>query len=313
MGRMLRRDRKVGPLMRLVEDVQAVVTTGDWPARLADALGLDPSVGAVHHTVELGRPLGASDRLRVAFAADWHAGPTTSDRTLEQAVTRIVEAEPDAVLLGGDFVSLRARHGRRLIPFLRRLEARHGVFAVLGNHDHYSGAGVIAEQLEEAGVTVLRNRSVALPAPHQHVSIVGLDDHGAGDPDAELAFEGVRDVRILVMHQPSGLLDLNGDRIDLALAGHTHGGQIVLPGLPPLYLPHGRLSRRYPAGRFETERGPLLVSRGVGCTLLPVRWNAAADVLIVDLLASGSPVAAATRAAARSGDTASAPSTRLGT
>lgn len=311
---MLPRDRKVGPLMRLVEDVQAVVTVGDWPVRLADALRLCPSVAAVHHTVALGRSLGDADRLRVAFAADWHAGPTTSDRTLEEAVVRIGEADPDVVLLGGDFVSLRARHGRRLIPFFRRLEGRHGVFAVLGNHDHYSGAGVIAAQLEEAGVTVLHNRSVALPAPHQQVSIVGLDDHGAGDPDAELAFEGVRDVRILVMHQPSGLLDLNGDRIDLALAGHTHGGQIVLPGLPPLYLPHGRLSRRHPAGRFETERGPLLVSRGVGCTLLPVRWNAAADVLVVDLLGVGvSPVAAATRAAARSGDTASAPSTPLGT
>lgn len=299
--------------MRLVEDVQAVITTGDWPIRVADALGLCPSVGAVHHTIDLGRPLGEAERLRLVFAADWHAGPTTSDRTLEEAVARINEADPDVVLLGGDFVSLRARHGRRLIPLFRRLLARHGVFAVLGNHDHYSGAGVIAAQLQEAGVTVLRNRSVALRAPHQHVSIVGLDDHQAGEPDAEQAFEGVRDVRILVMHQPSGLLDLNGDRIDLALAGHTHGGQVVLPGLPPLYLPHGRLSRRYPAGRFETERGPLLVSRGVGCTLLPVRWNAAADVLVADLLGSGSPVAAATRAAARSGDTASAPSTRPGT
>jgi predicted MPP superfamily phosphohydrolase len=276
--------RRAPLAMQLFEHLQAAVTVGDWPAHLADALGLSPRVVASHHRVEVEGRMGRASTLRIVFAADWHAGPTTSDRTLEDAVAQIRGAQPDVILLGGDFISLRAHHGRRLIPFFRRLEAPYGVYAVLGNHDHYSGADLVRSQLAEAGVTLLENRSVSLPEPHHRVSIVGLDDHGFGAPDAKQAFANAREVRILLMHQPSGLLDLDGHRLDLALAGHTHGGQLVLPRLPPLYLPKGALSRRYLAGRFETEHGPLLVSRGIGCTLLPFRWNAEADILVIDLV-----------------------------
>jgi predicted MPP superfamily phosphohydrolase len=277
--------RKVGLAMRLFEDLQAAVTVGSWPARLVDSMGLWPRVRPIVHPLEVSGPIGRAGSIRIVFAADWHAGPTTSDRTLEDAVVQIRAARPDVVLLGGDFVSLRAHHGRRLIPFLRRLEARHGVFAVLGNHDYYCGPEVVEDQLAEAGITLLHNRSVALGEPHEGVSIVGIDDHGSGSPDAAAALAGAGDVRVLLMHQPSGLLDLPPDAgsVDVAFAGHTHGGQMVLPGLPPLYLPKGALSRRYVAGRYATERGPLLVSRGIGCTLFPFRLNASADILVVDL------------------------------
>jgi predicted MPP superfamily phosphohydrolase len=268
---------------RFFETVQAAVTAGRWPARLAELLRITPKVDPIRQTLTVRSSLGQAARLRVAFAADWHAGPSTSLRTLEGAVAAIEAARPDVVLLGGDFVSLRAKHGLRLIPLFRRLVAGSPVYAVLGNHDHFVGADVVLAQLEQAGVVPLENRGVGLPPPFEHVSIVGIDDHMSGTPDATRAFEGAGEVRILLMHQPSGLLDVNADHYDVAFAGHTHGGQIVVPGLPPLYVPKGRLSRAFLAGRFETDRGVLFVSRGVGCTLLPVRWNAPADVLIVDL------------------------------
>ena len=280
---MRRRIRNFGPLHRLWEEIQVAATLGDWPILATDSLGLTPGVTPVHHHVTLDQPLGLVARLRVGFAADWHAGPTTSDRTMLAAIEHILAADPDVVLLGGDFVSLRARYGNRLVPLFRRLNPRAGIFAVLGNHDHYAGAEVVGKQLEDAGVVLLENRNAPLPEPFDQVSVVGLADHISGEPDAERAFSGARPVRLLLMHQPSGLLDVNGDRFDLAFAGHTHGGQILLPWGPPLIMPKGKLSRRYRAGRFDTERGPLLVSRGVGCTLLPIRWNASADVVIADL------------------------------
>ena len=264
--------------------MQAAVTVGRWPARLAELLRVTPNVEPIHETVTVRSSLGQAERLRVAFAADWHAGPSTSLRTLEGAVAAIEAARPDVVLLGGDFVSLRAKHGRQLMPLFRRLVAGAPTYAVLGNHDHFVGAEAVLAQLEQAGVVPLENLGVGLAPPFEHVSIVGIDDHVSGAPDATRAFHGAGQVRILLMHQPSGLLDLNADHYDVAFAGHTHGGQIVVPGLPPFFVPRGPLSREFLAGRFETERGVLFVSRGVGCTLLPVRWNARADVLIVDLL-----------------------------
>jgi predicted MPP superfamily phosphohydrolase len=280
---MSRPVRNFTAVHRFFETVQAVVTAGRWPAHLAELLGVTPGVEPIYQTVAVRSTLGQAERLRIAFGADWHAGSSTSLRTLRQAVAAIEAAKPDVTLLGGDFVSLRAHHGAMLIPLFRRLAARSPVYAVLGNHDHFAGADRVLAQLEEAGVVPLENRGVTLPPPFERVSIVGIDDHMTGLPDAKRAFHGAGDVRVLLMHQPSGLLDLDADHYDVAFAGHTHGGQIVVPGLPPLYVPKGRLSRAFLAGRFETEHGVLFVSRGVGCTLLPVRWNAPADVLVVDL------------------------------
>jgi uncharacterized protein len=121
---------------------------------------------------------------------------------------------------------------------------------------------------------------VRLPAPFEDVSIIGLDDPIVGEPDANLI--GQADgVRIMLMHAPDGLLSVGTHHFDLAVCGHTHGGQIVLPGGLIPYLPHGELSREYPVGRFQL--GPrsdrtLIVSRGVGCSTLPIRLGCSPEV-----------------------------------
>jgi uncharacterized protein len=158
---------------------------------------------------------------------------------------------------------------------------------VLGNHDHWSGAGFIADRLAEAGVELLTNCQVRLPYPHQHVSLCGLDDHSSGVPDAAAAFTGAGSVRVLLMHAPSGLLDVGDRTFTVALSGHTHGGQIALPGGRPLVVAHGPLSRRHNAGRYDLERGgTLLVSRGIGCSALPLRMNSPASVMLCTLRTS---------------------------
>ena len=101
---------------------------------------------------------------------------------------------------------------------------------------------------------------------------------------------GAGDIRILLMHSPSGLLDLNGERFDLAMCGHTHGGQIALPGGIPIVVPHGRLSRRYSRGRFELpEDQTLIVSVGLGCVLLPLRVFAQPEIVLCEVAAGGGP------------------------
>jgi predicted MPP superfamily phosphohydrolase len=164
---------------------------------------------------------------------------------------------------------------------LGKVHAPLGRFAVLGNHDHWAGAAIVVRHLEDAGIEMLTNRAVALPPPYDDISVCGLDDHMAGEPDAARAFAGAAALRVVLMHAPSGLLDINPQRFDVAFCGHTHGGQIALPNGRPIIVAHGPLSRRYNAGRYALNpHGTLLVSRGVGCGTLPIRWNAPSSVFL---------------------------------
>jgi hypothetical protein len=276
----------------LWEQVQMALTPTDWPADLAERLGLPLEVVVRRDEVRVDEPIGSASRLRIAFASDFHAGPTTPDAMLRNAAAALHAESPDLLLLGGDFVSLRARYVDRVLAHLRDVPAPAGRFAVLGNHDYWAGAREVVRALERAGIEVITNAARRLPPPFEQVSVSGLDDHMAGHPDAASALDGATGLRLVLMHQPSGLLDLGDRPFRVAFAGHTHGGQIALRSGYPLVVPWGPLSRRYSAGRFELGQGrELLVSRGVGCSTVPVRRHAPAEVHLCTLVSDPLPAA----------------------
>ena len=275
------RIRNYPPWKRRLDWLYAALTPAQWPARLAWRLHPSWDVVVEEHSVRAPGLPPAAGELRIAFASDFHAGAATPWPVLEAAVRRLDRLHPDVLLLGGDFVSIDPRPTGRLARMLGAVRAPLGRFAVLGNHDHQADAPEIVAALRDAGVEILTNRAVALPHPFDNVSICGIDDHMSGDPDAARAFADARSVRVVLMHAPSGLLDLGDRRFDVALCGHTHGGQIALPGGRPLVVAHGPLSRRYNAGRYDLNpHGTMLVSRGVGCGTLPIRWNSPSSVIL---------------------------------
>lgn len=235
--------------------------------------------------VELPKSLGRHNLLRVAFASDLHAGHLTPTGTIVAACEALMEAGPDLILLGGDYVCSNIGELEAILPALALLRAPCGVFAVLGNHDHSAGAALISSGLESSGIKVLCNSSVQLAEPFSNVLLVGLDDHLGGQPRAAEAHWDGQCATLLLIHQPSGLLDAGGRPFDLALAGHTHGGQITLPGgRAPMAAP-GPLSRMYRAGRYCLPEGRVLcVSVGVGQSLLPLRLGPRTEVLLLDLV-----------------------------
>ena len=219
--------------------------------------------------------------LRLAYASDFHAGPTTDPSVLRAACAALRETAPDVLLLGGDFVTVVPSEIEWLACELGTIPAPLGRFAVLGNHDWWADGDYVARTLEAAGIRVLINSNVQLDPPFDQVWICGLDDHGYGQPEAAAALAGADGARIVLMHAPSGLLDLGEDRFDLALCGHTHGGQIALPGSIPIIVPHGRLSRRYAKGRFDLGGGrTMIVSVGLGCVVLPLRLFADPEIVL---------------------------------
>ena len=261
---------------------------GSWPARLARPLGLGGRLHVTHHDVRLpaappGAPAGA---LRVAFASDLHAGPGTHPGLVEQACRALAALRPDLLLLGGDFVGFHARHVERLVPLLRDVPAPLGKLAVLGNHDLMADDAHVVACLADAGVRTLVNEPARLPPPWDGLWVCGLDDWNQGTPDATRAFAGAAGVRLLLMHSPDGL-DVVGEDHAFAAAfcGHVHGGQFVRADGTPTPLSSrskGATSRRYQrGGAFRVGlRGDrlLLVSRGIGCTTLPLRRHADPEV-----------------------------------
>lgn len=272
-----------GPSRALSEWVVARAMRNGWAAGAVKRAGLQRRVVTREHAVSCARWPEGAPPLRLAFASDLHAGPTTHPSLHEEAARAIVAARPDVVLLGGDYVYLEADYVESLVPILADVHAPAGKFAVLGNHDLWADERVITDALARAGFTVLVNASQALPPPFDHVSICGLDDPWVGTSDPRAAFEGARDVRVLLMHAPEGLLHVGDERFDVGVCGHTHGGHIALPGGIPI-VAAGPLSRRYSHGRYELAGGrPLLVSRGVGATESPFRLFADPDVMVVSV------------------------------
>lgn len=268
------------------ERLQALTTTSGWPHRLASFITRNVHLDIERHTVKL--PTGDAPPLRIAFASDFHAGPTTRPDVLERSYALLTELKPDVLLLGGDFVCLYAHYVDEVAERIGEIPAPLGKYAVLGNHDLWTDYHHIERRLETAGVELLTNRNVRLPAPFESTWLCGLDDHWSGRPDADAAFEGADGVRVVVMHQPSGLVDIGNHRFDLAFCGHTHGGQIALPGGYPLVVPEGPLSRTYVRGRYDlAAQSTLIFSRGVGCSTVPFRAFATPDIILCILESSG--------------------------
>lgn len=285
-ARRFGRARRVSLVRRCVEIARDATYAGGWAARLAHRLRLDGRLEISEDSLTLPRWRGRVP-IRVAFASDFHAGPTTDPRQLDDACHAIEAVRPDLVLLGGDFVQF---HGRDVVPLARRLaciEPPLGKFGVLGNHDMLSEEPFLVRQLEDAGVRMLVNESARLPAPHDGLVICGVDDPVTEEVDAGRTFArvGPEDARLLLMHAPQGFLQMPHEPFDLALCGHTHGGQVALPDGTPLRMPGPRINRRYARGRFELRDGAtLIVSRGVGCSQLPVRLFAAPEVHLLTLV-----------------------------
>lgn len=261
--------------------IDRMLRPGDWAAKLTHRLGLQ---GKLHTTTTVIQPAGKLRReapLRIAFASDFHAGSSTGDALLSEACRLLDALEPDVLLLGGDFVSVRASDIHRVAPELAKINAPYGKFGVLGNHDLRSNLPEVITALTDAGVTVLRNARATLDSPFGDVHICGLDDQTRGRPRADLAMDGAEGTRIVLMHSPDGLQAIGDRPFDLALCGHTHGGQVVLPWGFPLWVPGEGLNRTYVQGRFDVgvnQAGTLIVSRGVGCSTLPLRAFAAPEV-----------------------------------
>lgn len=233
-------------------------------------------------------PKGAKP-LRAVFISDLHVGcPSVQLKVVEDIVEQANALAPDIIFLGGDYLIRTVLLGVYVKPqpiadVLKNLKAPLGVYSVLGNHDWWDDGPGMGKALEGAGITVLENDAVKVSKEGHEFWVAGMADDTTRDPDFNRTMESVTDDApvILLAHDPASFLE-TGDRPVVTLCGHTHGGQVTIPFVSPIVIP-GRAPLRYAYGHITEEGRDLIVTGGVGTSILPVRFGRRPEIVLLTI------------------------------
>ncbi len=215
--------------------------------------------------------------LRVGVMTDVHRSRWVSHDDVLEATQLLMQAHPDIIVLGGDYVTWGDReYVGPAAEALGSLTAPQGVFAVLGNHDddHDMPAALAAQ-----GITVLRDARTRLTIGSEGLELAGIRFWTRREADIAAVLRGARGTVLLLAHDPRRLTEASSLGVPLVLSGHTHGGQVVLPALGAV------AAQKFPvvSGLARQRATTLFVSRGVGTVYLPVRINCPPEVAVLTL------------------------------
>lgn len=273
-------------ILRVLGGTALTAATGQIAYGATQALG-DHVIERV--TVTLARLPPALSGFRIVQVTDLHIGTTIGRSYIQTIVDRANALAPDLIVLTGDLVDGSPKALAEAAAPLAQLRAPHGVYAVTGNHEYYSGADRwIAHFRDALGIPFLRNERVTIERDGAAFDLAGIDDwsahqvpgHGA-DLDAALQGRDPSRALVLLAHQPRQVRGVAGKGVDLQLSGHTHGGQIF-PWHALVWLQQGG----YVAGRYQVGATTLYVNRGAAYWGPPVRLGAPLEIAEITLAAA---------------------------
>jgi uncharacterized protein len=226
------------------------------------------------------------DGLRIALLTDFHHTGDEAGNDIQRAIDIARAEKPDLIVLGGDYVTLQDR--RFVAPcadLLRALSAPFGVFGVLGNHDEEVE---VTRELRRRGVEMLNDARTTLTIRGETIDLIGLKFWTRQPSDLARLMRGGTTTTMLIAHDPRRLVQATALNVPLMLSGHTHGGQIVIPGLGAI------AAKKFPViyGMARRENTTAFVSRGIGTVYVPCRINCPPEVALLTLqrLAAPQPV-----------------------
>jgi uncharacterized protein len=232
-------------------------------------------------TTEVALPVSglpaALDGLRIGFLTDIHHSDTVPAADVAQAVRLALEQKPDLIVLGGDYVTFGDRaFVQPVAELLAPLWAPHGVFAILGNHDDDRD---MPAALEAQHIEVLKDARTRIELRGERLELAGVRFWTRRLEDVARVLRKASDTVLLLAHDPRRITEAATLGVPAVLSGHTHGGQVVIPGLGAV------ARRRFPilAGLGSRANTSIFVSRGVGTVYVPVRINCPPEVAVVTL------------------------------
>ena len=223
--------------------------------------------------------------VKIVFASDFHIKPYGQKR-LEKVVETINAQNPDVVVSAGDFVCGHTEHStmhpEKIAEGLSKVKSKHGFYTTLGNHDGWYDRWYIKELLEKQNIKVLNNKNVKLNINGKDIYIAGVEDMMTAFPNVEDALKGTKSPTILLTHTPDVFPDVPNN-VNLTLAGHTHGGQVRLPIIGPLFTA-SNYGNKYAIGMIEENGKKLITTRGIGVSILPFRFNCTPEITIIEFI-----------------------------
>lgn len=220
----------------------------------------------------------ALDGLRIGMITDVHHSSVVPAEDISRAVALLKDASPDIIVLGGDYISFFDRaYVSPVAELLAPLAAApQGSFAVLGNHDDEKE---MPAALTARGFTVLKDQRTSLTINGERLDLAGIRFWTRSSSEVANVLRGTGGTTILLAHDPRRLTEASALDVQLVLSGHTHGGQVVLPGIGAV------AGRKFPvlAGSATKENTTIFVSRGVGTVYVPMRINCPPDIAILTL------------------------------
>jgi hypothetical protein len=249
----------------------------------------------------------ALDGLTIAHLTDLHRSRLVSAEYLSECIATANALAPDLMVFTGDYLTSgthlfrRHPHIARVIQILfketappdemvhdcarcmSQSRARYGVFASLGNHDNWYNGDAVTNAIQSVGIPVLRNASQTIRIKGEPLAIVGLGDLWTDGVDVWRAFQNVNTpFSLVLMHNPDSFEDWPRPGSHLILAGHTHGGQVVIPFYGPPHVP-SQYGPKYAHGLFSRGDTHMYVNRGVGLIPPPVRFNCPPEIALLQL------------------------------
>lgn len=259
----------------------------------ADSVLIEPNrPRIVHQEITLRRWPPQLEGFRIALLSDFHYDAYFSVHPLHASIDMVNRLRPDLIALTGDFVTMplldgddeeAAAHAEPCARLLRQMQAPHGLWAVLGNHDYFTDPARITSILQGEQIQVLANESVAIEQNGGRFWLAGVNDIISGSADLTYTLHDVpsEEPSVLMAHEPDYADYVSRYAVDLQLSGHSHGGQVRLPFLRPLYLPE--LARKYVWGLYKIGPLTLYTNPGLGTVGLPVRLNCPPEITLLTL------------------------------
>ncbi len=227
---------------------------------------------------EAGLPDGF-DGYRIAHVSDFHGTASMTDDVVEA----LKNAKPDIICITGDLIDSRRGGTKAALSLAEAASAIAPCYYITGNHENrlsselYNG---LLDGLKDSGVTILDDKQAILERNDEQIAIVG---HFWGDTENVGGISDFDGYRVLLSHQPEAINDYAAAGYDLVLSGHAHGGQFRLPFIGGLFAPGQGFFPRYDAGLFVQESTNMVVSRGIGNSLFPLRVNNRPEVVVIEL------------------------------
>ena len=254
---------------------------GNWSKKAKLAMDEANSLSLERVEITLDRLPKRLDGFKIIQLSDTHHSPFTGLEHIKRAVKIANRLRPDIFLLTGDYVS----HEREYIPpvaaALGKLKARYGIYACLGNHDHWTDADLVTHLFRGEGINMLINEGVRLEARGASFWLAGVDDYMVGKTDVPAAMKGSYpdEMKLLLAHNPIIFREAARVGVDLTLSGHTHGGQVKMRDDSKRIFPQRRLK----AGLHSRRKSQIYITRGIGTVVLPVRYQCPPEISLLEL------------------------------